>query len=104
MTDLQTASNPLEVQVDGQTAETWSGILAQFADANIYQSWAYGAVRWSGRNLSHLVIRQNGRILAAAQLRIARLPLLPAGVAYLRWDLSVSGPGNPWSRSTHCLW
>lgn len=32
-----------------------------------------------------MVIRIDGRITAAAQLRIARLPLLPVGVAYLRW-------------------
>jgi lipid II:glycine glycyltransferase (peptidoglycan interpeptide bridge formation enzyme) len=85
MPNSQTASCSLAVQVDGQTPQSWSGILAQFADANIYQTWAYGAVRWGSRNLSHLVIRREGRVLAAAQLRIARLPLIPAGVAYLRW-------------------
>ena len=85
MTDLQPASSSLEVQIDGQTAESWSVILAQFDDANIYQSWAYGAVRWGKQHLSHLVVRQGGQVLAAAQLRIARLPLLPAGIAYLRW-------------------
>ena len=30
-------------------------------------------------------MRKDGQIVAAAQLRIARLPLLPAGIAYLRW-------------------
>lgn len=75
----------MTVQVDGQTAESWSDILAQFADASIYQSWAYGAVRWGTSHLSHLVLRCDGQILGAAQLRIARLPLLPAGIAYLRW-------------------
>jgi len=71
--------------VDGQTPESWSGILAQFADANIYQTWAYGAVRWGPRNLSHLVVRREGQTVAAAQMRIVRLPLVPAGIAYLRW-------------------
>ena len=85
MTGKKIFNASLDVQVDGQTAETWSAILAQFADANIYQTWAYGAVRWGIRNLSHLVIRQDGQVMAAAQLRIVRLPLLPAGVAYLRW-------------------
>ena len=74
-----------QIMVDGQTRESWSDILAQFADASIYQTWAYGAVRWGARNLSHLVMRRDGQIVAAAQLRIARLPLLPAGIAYLRW-------------------
>ena len=85
MPNRQTPSCSLAVQVDGQTPQSWSGILAQFADANIYQTWAYGAVRWNPRNLSHLVIRREGQVLAAAQLRIARVPLIPAGVAYLRW-------------------
>lgn len=74
-----------DVQVDGQTAESWSSIIAPLADANIYQTWAYGAVRWGERNLSHLVIRRHGQVLAAAQLRIVRMPLIPSGVAYLRW-------------------
>ncbi len=103
----------LDVQVDGQTAETWSAILEQFADANIYQTWAYGAVRWGIRNLSHLVIRQDGQVIAAAQLRIVRLPLLPAGVAYLRWgplvnrvgqtlDPSIVGEMLKWLREEFC--
>ncbi|MBZ5499103.1 MAG: GNAT family N-acetyltransferase [Acidobacteriia bacterium] len=75
----------LEVMVDGQTRESWADILAQFEDANIYQTWAYGTVRWGSRNLSHLLVSKHGHILAAAQLRIARLPMLPAGIAYLRW-------------------
>lgn len=79
------SSSSLDVQVDGQTPESWSGILMNFADASIYQSWAYGAVRWGERNLSHVVLRRKGQVVAAAQLRIARLPLIPAGLAYLRW-------------------
>jgi hypothetical protein len=85
MPNIQTPTCSLTAEVDGQTPTSWSGILAQFADANIYQTWAYGAVRWGPRNLSHLVLRRDGQVLAAAQLRIARLPLIPAGVAYLRW-------------------
>jgi lipid II:glycine glycyltransferase (peptidoglycan interpeptide bridge formation enzyme) len=73
------------VQVGGQTAESWSTIIAQLADANIYQTWAYGAVRWGEHHLSHLVIRRHGQVQAAAQLRIVRMPLIPSGVAYLRW-------------------
>jgi lipid II:glycine glycyltransferase (peptidoglycan interpeptide bridge formation enzyme) len=74
-----------QIMVDGQTRESWSDILSQFADASIYQSWAYGAVRWGVRNLSHLVMLREGQIVAAAQIRIVRLPLLPGGIAYLRW-------------------
>jgi len=75
----------IQVQVDGQTAESWDRTLLQLADANIYQTWAYGAVRWGEAHLSHLVIRREGKVLAAAQLRLVRVPLIPSGVAYLRW-------------------
>jgi lipid II:glycine glycyltransferase (peptidoglycan interpeptide bridge formation enzyme) len=85
MAEHNTQFASLDVQVDGQTAQAWDEIISRFSDASIYQSWAYGAVRWGARNLSHLVLRREGRILAAAQLRIARVPMLPVGVAYLRW-------------------
>jgi len=75
----------LEVQVDGQTEVSWSKILTHFNDANIYQSWAYGAVRWGRSNLSHLVMRQKGKVRAAAQVRIVRIPFIPVGLAYVRW-------------------
>lgn len=90
MTDLMpktptrdTADSPPSVdQVD--EAE-WESCLPLFADASLYQTWAYGAVRWGKGNLSHLVLRRAGEVVAMAQLRIARLPILPAGIAYLRW-------------------
>jgi lipid II:glycine glycyltransferase (peptidoglycan interpeptide bridge formation enzyme) len=56
-----------------------------FDDASIYQSWAYGAVCWGDRQLSHLVLRHGDDIVAAAQLRIVRIPLLNRGIAYQRW-------------------
>ncbi|MFT3868872.1 MAG: peptidoglycan bridge formation glycyltransferase FemA/FemB family protein [Nibricoccus sp.] len=88
-------ASTIEVQVDGQTLESWSAILEQFEDASIYQSWAYGAVRWGAQNLSHLILRREGQVIAAAQLRIARVPVLPAGVAYLRWGPLCQRKGQP---------
>lgn len=88
MSDIRTTRSPLgeiDVAVDGQTAASWDEIIGHFSDANIYQTWACGAVRWGGKNLSHLVLRRNGKPLAAAQLRILRVPLVPAGMAYARW-------------------
>jgi len=74
-----------EIAVDEQVRETWDTVIAGFYDASIYQSWAYGAVRWGERNLSHLVLYQGQDICAAAQLRIARIPFMRAGIAYLTW-------------------
>lgn len=85
MSDLCFGGRRLFVKVDNQTPASWAGIVSQFADASIYQSWAYGAVRWGQKNLSHLTIYDDGKLLAAAQVRIIRTPLLRTGVAYVRW-------------------
>lgn len=79
------AAARFDVEVDGQTPASWSGILAGFDDASIYQTWAYGAVRWGARNLSHMVLRDGGKPVAAAQVRIVRMPFLRTGIAYVRW-------------------
>jgi Uncharacterized protein involved in methicillin resistance len=80
----------VEVDAVGETA--WYDNLQRFGDANIYQTWAYGAVTSGERNISHLLLRRDGRVAAVAQARIARLPIIPAGVAYVRW-------GPLWRRS-----
>jgi lipid II:glycine glycyltransferase (peptidoglycan interpeptide bridge formation enzyme) len=71
--------------VDQATEVEWNRILALFQDANVYQTWAYGAVSWGRRQLSHLVLRTGNEIVAAAQLRVIRLPILGRGVAYAPW-------------------
>jgi lipid II:glycine glycyltransferase (peptidoglycan interpeptide bridge formation enzyme) len=73
------------VEIDKATPSQWDEYLALFDDASIYQTWAYGAVSWGEKNLSHLVLKRNGRLAGIAQLRIVRVPLLSAGIAYLRW-------------------
>lgn len=85
MTISDSSSTCLDVLVDGQTADSWDGVIRSFEDASIYQAYAYGAVRWGERNLSHLVMIKDGKVFAAAQLRIVRMPVLPVGVAYARW-------------------
>ena len=74
-----------QVKVDRATPAEWSQMLDLFDDASVYQTWAYGAVRWGRRNLSHLVLKRNDEVLAIAQLRIVRPTNLKFGMAYLRW-------------------
>lgn len=74
-----------QAEVDRATPAGWSAMLDLFYDANLYQTWSYGRVRWGRRNLSHLVLRRNGEVLGMAQLRIVRLPRFRFGIAYLRW-------------------
>lgn len=73
------------VEVDRVDAAEWSRMLDLFDDANIYQTWSYGAVRWGRKNLSHLVLRRNDEVVGLAQLRIVRPGNLKFGMAYLRW-------------------
>lgn len=73
------------VEVDAITESEWCALLDQFVDANIYQTWAYGAVRWQEKNLSHLVLKRGSTVVAMAQLRVVCPANLPMGVAYIRW-------------------
>ena len=86
----ETGSNPLpdpvwQVEVDRATPGEWSAMLDLFDDSNLYQTWSYGAVRWGSKNLSHLVLKRNGEVLAMAQVRIVRPTRFNFGMAYLRW-------------------
>ena len=72
-------------------------MLDLFADANIYQTWAYGAIRWGAENLSHLVLKRRDDVMAIAQLRIVRPTSLNFGIAYLRWGPLYERRGEPLS-------
>jgi lipid II:glycine glycyltransferase (peptidoglycan interpeptide bridge formation enzyme) len=74
-----------QIEVDRATPAQWSTMLELFCDANIYQTSAYGAVRWGEKNLSRLVLKREGEVVAMTQLRIIRPTPLKFGMAYLRW-------------------
>jgi lipid II:glycine glycyltransferase (peptidoglycan interpeptide bridge formation enzyme) len=74
-----------QVEVDCATPAEWSQMLDLFDDANLYQTWSYGAVRWGTKNLSHLVLKRDGEVVGMAQLRVIRPTRLKFGMAYLRW-------------------
>jgi lipid II:glycine glycyltransferase (peptidoglycan interpeptide bridge formation enzyme) len=74
-----------QVEVDRATSAEWSQMLDLFGDASIYQTAAYGEVRWGGRNLSRLVLKRDGEVVGIAQIRIIRPTPLKFGMAYLRW-------------------
>jgi lipid II:glycine glycyltransferase (peptidoglycan interpeptide bridge formation enzyme) len=82
---MNKASSNFEIHVDKITKSEWDNILINFDDANIYQSWSYGAIRWREKNLSHIIIKENSEIVSAAQLRIIKIPFIRAGIAYLPW-------------------
>jgi len=84
-----------QVEVDRATRAEWPQMLDLFDDANFYQTWPYGAVRWGEKNLSHLVLKRGGEVLGMAQLRIVRPTRLKFGLAYLRWGPLFERRGRP---------
>lgn len=71
--------------VDSVGRDEWDAILDEFADASIFQTWSYGAIRWGEGALSHLVLERAGKVGAAAQVRIMRMPVLGVGIGYVKW-------------------
>lgn len=74
-----------EFEVDTVDERTWCQLLERFDDANIYQTWSYDQVRFGRQNISHLILKDRGRVVAIAQSRIIRVPLVSIGIAYIRW-------------------
>lgn len=72
-------------EVDSVDEQRWYQVLQEFDDANIYQTWSYAAVMSGRRNMSHLILRKEDEIMAIAQARIARLPVINVGIAYVHW-------------------
>jgi hypothetical protein len=63
---------------------TWSALMAVFRDASLYQTWAYDRTR-RHQPIMQMALRRGNAVVAAVQLRILRLPIIPAGIAYARW-------------------
>lgn len=73
------------VQIDQVDRGAWHALIQEFEDATFYQTWSYGERFWGEGQLSHAVLRHQGRPIAAAQLRVLRIPLLRAVAAYVNW-------------------
>lgn len=84
--ELNSVVDPVwRVEVDRASAGEWSRMLDLFEDANLYQTWSYGDVRWGKKNLSHLVLKRNDEVVGMAQIRIVRPTKFKFGMAYVRW-------------------
>lgn len=83
-------------EVDVVDEQKWYQILQEFNDANIYQTYAIGAGSCHRRNISHLILKKEGEVVAAAQARITRIPLLKVGAATIQagplWKRGCSEP------------
>ena len=85
-TTLKALDQGYTVEVDRQDKATWHRLIRHFDDASFYQTWSYGGIAWGAKNLSHLVVRYQGKAVAAAQLRIAKCPLGRTGFAYTTYS------------------
>jgi hypothetical protein len=74
-----------QAAVDDVDPQQWTDAFLEFEDRNIYQTWPYEEVRSGLKNISHLIVKKSGIIVAIAQARIKKVPLSNLGAAYVRW-------------------
>ncbi len=80
------------VEVDTLSKDAWEKAIQGFEDVSIFQTRTWGTV-WAGEDkLSHMTLKDGNEILAMAQVKITRVPLLGAGLA-------VVSEGPLWRRS-----
>ena len=82
---MKELANEFISEVDSMDKNEWNRIIGDFSDANIYQTWDYGCIQSGENNLSHLLLKYNGKVIAAAQVRIIKIPFLNIGFAYIYW-------------------
>src|SRR5262245_50767582 len=85
----------IQISTRLRTSEEWRQILNTFEDASVYQTSAYGEATWNRRELSHFTVEQDAQIVAAAQVRVVKVPLINRGVAYVRWGPVFRRSGQP---------
>jgi lipid II:glycine glycyltransferase (peptidoglycan interpeptide bridge formation enzyme) len=94
------SSPGVEAQVDGLDAASWDALSRGFADRSLYQTWAFESVRCeeTGSQLSSIVVRRASEPIGMALVRIKRLPMVRAGVAYVfrgpLWRRSGAAPAE----------
>ena len=77
--------NGYTAEVDQCDATAWYESVSTFADANLYQLWQQGAGRERFTDVSRIVVRDGVELVAAAEVRLFRVPFTPFGIAYALW-------------------
>jgi len=72
-------------EISTMNCADWTTTLQLFSDASLYQTYDFAAIHWNEKQLSHLICRKNDDIIAAAQVRTIKFPILPIGIAYVRY-------------------
>ena len=71
-------------EFDNVDKNEWHEIISLFDDGNYYQTWDYEDPSSRYLKLSHLVLKKEDRVISAAQVCIVAIPILKAGIAYVR--------------------
>jgi len=72
-------------EADCLTPSQWDREVADFADASLDQTALYADALRGARRNSHIVVRSGGGIVAAARVFVLAAPLVPAGLAYVKF-------------------
>lgn len=83
MSKAQPLSDGFTAECAALDAHAWTEVLLRFDDATVYQSRQYGDLRWGAENLRHVLLKNNGAVAAAAQVRLLRNMGLQ--IAYVTW-------------------
>jgi len=78
-------SSEYTLEIDKVSEAEWAELLPGFEDANLYHTWSYGSLRWGEKNVSHIVLKKGSDVLALAQTRIVKLPVVGRGIGYITW-------------------
>lgn len=83
-----------EIACDQFSPDEWREMASSFADNTIYQTWGFGDLRAreTSTKVSRLAVLLGETVLGLAQVRIKRIPMSRAGIAYVYW-------GPLWRRS-----
>jgi hypothetical protein len=82
---MNALTNGYKAEFGSLDKEAWHKVLSRFKDTNLYQTWSYDMVRSGRKDVAHMILRKGDTVVAAAQARIVRLPLLRKGIAYVMW-------------------
>ncbi len=81
----QVTSGNFSHEVDSCTPQAWNALMQEFRDASYNQLPALASHIWGENRLSHIIVRQGDKAVAAAQLVLLTVPVLGYGMAYLKF-------------------
>lgn len=80
---IRSLADGYSYEADTTNEQEWYQLLRKFDDGNIHQTWAYALTEEDPRNISPLILKLNGEVVAAALVRFRRFPFLGIGLAYV---------------------